>query len=369
VVQRLSAVATLVLSLLVVLVASAQPSPDGAGRSGPPVQGEFARHPQISAADRELLARAGGVLWWVDQRCRVSDMSLATRQVGHVEGEHCRFWPNPQSTVALATVGGGEDSIGGRRLAVIDLTDRRGLRQVATVHHPDGILASSVAWDSNGRRAAFCIATSEGPRVVEVTAFTWDQHEFPGACYPTWLSGDRLAFVRGGRVVSQAAARQGGWRTVGVRRLLERTTRSSPYTITALAATPGRPPFLALGVARRTQFGHAVPPAALVVADARGNGINVRPGAADPLRDVGVAPDGRGAWYRDPGTGRASLVTGPPLHGFPTAVPTEAWSYSWAPGGAFVAVAEGDRIAVFDWRTGASAVIDGVASRDLQWVS
>jgi hypothetical protein len=367
VVERLSAVATLVLSLLVVLVASAQPS-SGGRTARPPVRSEFARHPRISAADQALLARAGGSLWWVDDRCRAAEIQLATQVVRKVEGEHCRFWPNPQGTLALATVGGAADLVDERRLAVIDLTDPRGLREVATVHHTDGVLASSVVWDRSGRRAAFCVATPGGPEVIQVAAFTWDQRVFPHACYPAWLRGARLAVVRGERVVAGGTPVRNGLRSAALERLLRRALRDRRYRITALAATPSSPSYLAVGVARRTQFGHAVPPAALVVADPRGDGINIRPGDADPLREVGIAPDGRAAWYRDPGTGRAFLMTGARLRPFPGAISAEAWSYAWAPGGAFLAAAGRDRIEVFDWRTGAAAAIEGVTARDLQWV-
>ena len=137
--QRLSAVLTLVIALLVVVVASAQPSEPGP-RAASPAK-EFDRHPRVTRADQQLLARAGGWLWWVD----ASAINLATLRVRHVEGQHCRVWPNPQGTLALAPIGGSADLIAERRLAVIDLKDPRGLRQVATIHHQDGVLASPVA--------------------------------------------------------------------------------------------------------------------------------------------------------------------------------------------------------------------------------
>jgi hypothetical protein len=359
-VQRLSAVLTLVIALLVVVVASAQPS-EPARRAASPAR-EFDRHPRVTRADKQLLARAGGWLWWVDGDCNASAINLATLRVRHVEGQHCRVWPNPQGTLALAPIGGSADLVAERRLAVIDLNDPRGLRQVATIHHQDGVLASPVAWDAGGDNAAFCIASPAGTEVIRVTAYEWEQRVIPDACDPVWLGGDRLAFVRDDRVVDARG------RALPLRELLLRTLRGGHAKITALAANRSRPELVAIGVARRTQYGRAVPPAAMVVADLRGIGVSYRRGDSAAVRETGIAPDGRAAWFVDVETGRSHLEAGPLPPAFPGSVPIEAWRYAWSDGGAFLAVAEDHRVEVFDWRTGQSAVVDNISARDLAWV-
>jgi hypothetical protein len=357
--QRLAAAITLAVAVGVMLVASSQPQPASRPASPAGAAAPFARHPRVARPDRALLRQAGGWIWWTDEHCHAKGMNLITLRTREAEGLHCRIWPNPQGSVALATVGSPAEAASERRLAVIDLFDPRAVREIATVHHQEGLLASPVSWRADGRAAAFCITTQYGTAVIRVSAGDLVQREIRGVCDPAWVNGTRLAVTRKDEVLV-------GGRALPLGRELARVTHGAPATITALAAEGER---LAIGVARSAQFGRLVPPMSLVVSDTSGSAsISVRPGESGPFNEVGIAPDGHAAWYLDPDTGRASLAPGLRSGGYPVDIPRTAFAYAWSPDGRFLAVAAPRDVRLFDWRTGETATISFVSARTLAWV-
>ena len=151
--QRAVAVVTLVVALGLLVA--------GAGRGSTAAQAgraEFARHPQASASTIAALARAGGRLWMVDG-CQSRVVSLTTLTTRRAAGAHCAVWPNPSGIFAVATIGSPSSLAVNRRLAVFDARGPA-LREVAEIDHPQGTLASPVAWQSD-TELSFCVATDE----------------------------------------------------------------------------------------------------------------------------------------------------------------------------------------------------------------
>ena len=364
--QRLAAMATLLTALVIIVVASAFGS-DRADAPPDEVPTGGVGFPRVAQSDEDFLAAAGGWLWWSDASCHVTAMHLATLQMRSAESQHCRIWPNPRGTSALATIGPRSEQLSDRRLVVLEFEDlgrddTRRLRPVATVDHQIGPLASPVAWNGSGGEAAFCVATLDGPAVIRVRSGEWAQRVIEDACEPAWSGrGDQMLtmtrdnqVIRDGRVLPLEGALRAA---IGA--------REGGVKITALAA---RDDLIAVGITGRTPSNGSVPPIALVlVRDSGQPSVNVRPGDAEAFQEVGLARDGRAAWYLEPGQDISELGPGLGPRSYPDTMPEQARRYAWEPAGAYVAVALEDEVRIVNWRTGGTVTIGGISAHDLAW--
>jgi hypothetical protein len=367
-VGRAAALATPLLALALIVIASGWGNEAARARVREPVlpRSEFDRHPNVLRGDEAYLARAGGWLWWSDDQCQVTAMSLATLDTRTADGEYCRIWPDPRGTIALATVGSETDAVTGRRLVVLEMedpdrVDRPRLRVIVTVPHQDGILASPVVWRGDGSAAAFCITNAQGSSVIRVRAGVWSQHVIKGACDPVWIGphDSQLAVVRNDQL-------EVAGRTLPLAARLAEEGAGQDLLITALA---GHGSDLAVAAAHRRQFDQPRPPAMVFVLRGREQRADLGDIGRQPVREVGISPDGSMGWMRKAGSDLSQILTGLGQHPPRPEVPRFAYGYSWSPGGTYLAVALEHNLDIVDVRDGRSVSIAGVAARSIGWTS
>src|SRR5262245_39620886 len=92
-VGRGAALATPLLALALIVIASGWGHQAAGARVREPIlpRSEFERHPNVLRTDEPFLARAGGWVWWSDDRCQVTALSLATLDTRTADGEYCRI--------------------------------------------------------------------------------------------------------------------------------------------------------------------------------------------------------------------------------------------------------------------------------------
>jgi hypothetical protein len=349
-VQRTVALVTLAVALGLLAAGAGRGSAAKAGRA------EFARHPPVSVETIAGLARAGGTLWLVDG-CQVSTISLTTLTTKRALGAHCGVWPNPSGTVAVATIGSPSSLAVNRWLAVFDSRGKN-LRQIATIDHRQGALASPIAWQSD-TDLAFCVSTEGGPMVLtstEMSAWSLTQAD-PGRCLPQFDNG-RVFETSGTAVVG-----------------IDRTQALTNKLVAALRRPADRIRITALdvdgpyvGVAVAATNGEAVtPPFAVVEFDRRnGDTVTVRLGDSSAIDGVGLSADGGTAWVSD-ATGGASLVPGPGGKTLPGSIPEQATAYAWSPDGSHLAVATAGGVDVYTVADGTKVRVPGAHAESLAW--
>jgi hypothetical protein len=348
-VQRTVALVTVAVAL-VLLVAGAGRGTAQAGRP------EFARHPPVPAETIARLARAGGKLWLV-HGCQVSVVSLTTLTTKRAPGAHCGVWPNPSGTLAVATIGSPSSLAVNRRLAVLD-SRGGGLRQAAEIEHPQGTLASPVAWQSD-TDLSFCVASDDGPVVLTSTEMSgWHLTQAdPGRCLPQY-DGGRKFETSGPSVLGQG-------REVKLTDSLVEAMRR-PAAAIRITALDVDGPYIGVAVAAAT--GASVgPPYALVEYDRRtGNPVTVRLGAGSAIDAIGLSADGGPAWVSDV-TGRAALVPGLRGTALPGSIPEHADAYAWSPDGSHLAVATGAGVDLYTIADGTKVRLPGEHADSLAW--
>jgi hypothetical protein len=351
-VQRTVALVTLAAALALLIAGAGRGTAAQAGRP------EFARHPPASSTTIAGLARAGGELWMVDG-CQVTAVSLTTLTARRAAGAHCQVWPNPSGSLAVATIGSPSSLAVNRRLAVFDARGP-GLRQVAEIEHPQGTLASPVAWQSD-TDLSFCVQTAAGPVVFTSTeASGWHLTQAdPGRCLPQF-DGGRKFETQGTAVIGQGRAVK---LTDGLVEAMRRP--ADRIRVTALDVDG---PYI--GVAVGAASGSTVsPPYALVERDLRsGDTVTVRLGAGSSIDDIGLSPDGGTAWVSD-ATGGASLVPGPRGTTLPESIPERANAYAWSPDGSHLAVAGAAGVDVYNVTDGTVVGVPGAHAQQLAWSS
>jgi hypothetical protein len=349
-VQRAVAVVTLVVALGLLIAGAGRSTVANAGRA------EFARHPSMSASEIADLARAGGRLWTVDG-CQVSVVSLTTLATARAPGAHCQVWPNPSGSLAVATIGSPSSQAVNRQLAVFEARGTQ-LRQVAEIDHPQGALASPVAWQSD-TDLSFCVSGDDGPLVLTSTeASGWHLTQAdPGRCLPEF-DGDRRFETEGAAVLAQG-------KPVAFTNKAVEAMRRTPDRIRVTALDVNGP---YVGAAVAATSGETVEaPFALVEFDLRsGDTVTVRLGGGSAIDAIGLAPDGGTAWVSDT-TGDASLVPGPRGTVLPDAIPERANAYAWSPDGSHLAVAGRSGVAVYSAADGSVVRIPGTHAERLAW--
>jgi hypothetical protein len=308
--------------------------------------------------NRQLLLAAGGHLWWSAQGCRVTVLGLVDLRVRPVPGTHCRVWPSPDGSRAVATVGDPAEFLTTRSMAVLS---GRPLAETDRIAFPQGYLNSPVAWSPDGRRVAFCVQTPTMQAVL-IKRLGGAATVLAHRCDPVWRSQAGEIAVSDGRRVLSAAGH-----VLVSDRTLAQLVGAVPgrQTVTALAARHG---LMAVAVAQGRRTGLAVGPSALLVIGVHGQLVaRTRGGVTAVFSEVGIAPDGSTAWYFDGAVRRARVVdlaAGGALR--PGAPATARW-YAWSPSARYVAVAEPDGIHVLDLRLREQGVIRGVQAHDLEW--
>ena len=90
-----------VLGALVVLVAAPSRSTVAGPAAAPGPHPADIHPPPLHS--RDMMRRAGGVLWWIGKGCQLERVTMSTLAAKHAAGRAtCRAWPSPDGTVVLA---------------------------------------------------------------------------------------------------------------------------------------------------------------------------------------------------------------------------------------------------------------------------
>ena len=89
-----------VLGALVVLVAAPSRSTVAGPAAAPGPHPADIHPPPLHS--RDMMRRAGGVLWWIGAGCRLERVTMSTLVATGAEARECRAWPSPDGTVVLA---------------------------------------------------------------------------------------------------------------------------------------------------------------------------------------------------------------------------------------------------------------------------
>lgn len=294
---------------------------------------------------------AGGLLWWVDRECRLARLAPASGAVEELAGEHCRVWPSPDGTRAVAVATRRSDALEGRGL--VELPGGN------VIEHTPGFLASEVAWAPHGLAFAVCFDTGE-ERVIEVNPSA-GAVPLAGACQPAWLPDGRLAYAReSGTAV--AVYREELISPEALAALLPSLPEESRPVVTALGSGGG---LVAVAVAAVTERSALPLAAAVALFSPQGElaaAQQLAPGVLPTA--VGVAPDGSAFWYFDAGRGRAVLAD--PRSGQALAPFGARW-LAWAPGGGLVAASTERGIVVARWPGGEDVALVEVEADVVVW--
>jgi len=89
-----------VLAALVVLMAAPSRSTVAGPAAAPGPHPADIHPPPLHSKD--MMRRAGGVLWWVARGCVLERVTMSTLAVKDARTRACRAWPSPDGTVVLA---------------------------------------------------------------------------------------------------------------------------------------------------------------------------------------------------------------------------------------------------------------------------
>ncbi|HVI20247.1 MAG TPA: hypothetical protein VM712_17850, partial [Gaiellales bacterium] len=146
-----------VLGALVVLVA-APSRPTVAGPAAAPGPHPADIHPP-PLHSRDMMRRAGGVLWWVGRGCVLERMTLSTLDAKHAEARACRAWPSPDGTVVLAQ---------GRPRASIAVLNGSSMRELRATKVRGRV--GGVSWSADSGYAAVCTSDRRHGTRVQLLA-------------------------------------------------------------------------------------------------------------------------------------------------------------------------------------------------------
>ena len=304
-----------------------------------------------------VLREEGGVLWWSDAQCRAGSLELASGVVVSFPAAHCRLWPAPDGSVAVALSARRSDALEGRGLVLA--RDRRGEDEVVLGHSP-GFLGSELSWNPFGSTFAVCFETRRGA-VVDVIAPGQTIGTLEGACSPAWLSDGRLAVARSsplsievdGRVVLDRKE---------VAELLPSVPRGATRAVSALGAGDGRVVAGLVAVSGKRLLPYT---ASLVILTDSGEIEFTAQLSPDTLpAAVGLSPDGRALWYFDGGERTAVIIAVP---GGSRLLPFGARWVAWSPDGRYLAAATGEGIVISSWPDGDRVAEVPVVANDVSW--
>jgi len=334
-----------VLGALVVLVAApsrsivagpaAAPGPHPADIHPPPLQ------------SRDMMRRAGGVLWWVGRGCVLERVALSTLAAKDAGARACRAWPSPDGGVVLAQ---------GRPRAPIVVLNGSSMGELQPTEVRGRV--GGVSWSADSGYAAVCTSDRRHGTRVQLLAAPFRRSATVGYHCTMDFGPAGTTLTSDGHAVYE----NGGRLRLGT--TLD-TAAGGPrhgYAVTALTATSS---LLAVAVA-------PVDPTdpnslfAVVVLNRETDSSSIFRTTL-PSYNLALAPDGSAFWY-DQGQDRdvlQSLLPG----GVPAGAPPIAHSYAWSPGGRYLAVSLHDQVKVFDRRTGATGSLPAFDPRSLTWTS
>ena len=314
------------------------------------------RLPSILPLPGEL-REEGGVLWWSDAQCRAGSLELASGVVASFPAAHCRLWPAPDGSVAVALSARRSDALEGRGLVLA--RDRRGEDEVVLGHSP-GFLGSELSWNPFGSTFAVCFETRRGA-VVDVIAPGQTIGTLEGACSPAWLSDGRLAVARS-RPLSIEVDRRVVLDRTQAAELLPSIPRGATRAVSALGAGDGRVVAGLVAVSGKRLLPYT---ASLVVLTDSGEIEFTAQLSPDTLpAAVGLSPDGQALWYFDAGERTAAIIAVP---GGSRLLPFGARWLAWSPDGRYLAAATGEGIVISSWPDGDRVAEVPVVANDVSW--
>jgi hypothetical protein len=309
------------------------------------------------------LRREGGVLWWSDERCRAEAVDVSSGTVTSLPGEHCRIWPSPSGSAVVATAASRSDALDGRGLVLFGYPGAdadRVLPAGSVVEHEPGVIASDVAWATDGQAMHVCVATREGTVVDTIALADGASAVSSDECFPAVLEDGRLATV-----VGPLGVTVGGHRLLGredARVLLPSTGNGGRRVVTAVG---GGDDELVVGLAAVSDT-RLLPFSASVAVLAEGGAAPffalLQPGALPAA--VGLAPRGDALWFFDAGSGTAAIRDIPGGRQLP---PLGARWLAWSPSGDFLAAATERSIRIYTWPDAVEVERIPVAANVVAW--
>jgi len=298
------------------------------------------------------LREEGGVLWWSAEDCRAGRLELSSGAVEEFPGEHCRLWPSPDGSRAVAVATRRSDALAGRGLVLLPGGE--------VLEHTPGFLGSEVAWAPDGAAFAVCIGTRDGT-VVDFVQPGFASIPIADACFPGWHPYGSLALVPSGpaQIVVEGKTLLG---RKDVARLLPTIADGARRAVSAV-----------FGDAR----GLAV--ALVVVSDKRTLPLSAAVAVMSPSGEtvftaflgsgvlptaIALAPDGRALSYFDAGTGEAHVLLLPDGRVIGT---DDARWLAWSPDGLYLAAATARGIVVTRWPSGEEVAVVPVRADDVAW--
>jgi hypothetical protein len=332
-----------VVGALVVLVAAPSRSTVAGPAAAPGPHPADIHPPPLHSKD--MMRRAGGVLWWVGRGCVLERVTMSTLAVKDARVRACRAWPSPDGTVVLAQ--------GRPRAPVVSLSgsSMREL-QSTTVRGRVG----GVTWTADSEFAAACTSDRRHGVRVQLLESPFRRSATVGYRCTSAFTPAGATLTSDGHVVYQ----NGGSLRLGRALEIAAGRPRQGYVVTALTATSSG---LAVAVAPVDPNDPNAQFAILVLNRETGDSSTFRTNLR--TSHLAVAPDGSAFWYEQaPGHDvLQSLLPG----GVPAGAPPIAASYAWSPDGRYLAVSLQNQVKVFDRRTGATGSIPAIDPRSLTW--
>jgi hypothetical protein len=334
-----------VLGALVVLVAAPSRSTVAGPAAAPGPHPADIHPPPLHS--RDMMRRAGGVLWWVGRGCVLERVTMSTLAVKDAGARACRAWPAPDGAVVLAQ--------GHPRAAIVLLSgsSTRELQPTTVRGRVEG-----VTWSADSQYAAACTSDRRHGIRIQLLTAPFRRGATVGYHCTTAFTPAGTTLTSDGHTIYENGGR------LRLDKTLE-TAAGRPrhgYVVTALTATSS---VLAVAVAPVDPTDPNSLFAIVVLNRETGSTSIFR--TTLPSYHLAVAPDGSAFWYEQ-GTNRDVLQS---LHpgGVPAGTPPIAHSYAWSPGGRYLAVSLQDDVKVFDRRTGATGSLPAMDPRSLTWTS
>ena len=334
-----------VLGALVVLVAAPSRSTVAGPAAAPGPHPADIHPPPLHS--RDMMRRAGGVLWWIGTGCRLERVTMSTLSATGAQSRECRAWPSPDGKVVLA-----QGRPAGRAPVVALSGSSMQKLQSTTVHGR----VHRVTWSADSAFAAVCTSDRPHGTRLELLSAPFRKGETVGYRCTTAFTPTGTTLTSDGHSIYENGGKLRLGRTLDIAAGRPR----HGYAVTALTAVSSG---LAVAVAPvdpndsnaqfavvvlnrgERQLGH-LPYKSAVVRPVRGTRrkrLLVRAGAGS--RGGAVAAAG----------------------GVPAGAPPIAHSYAWSPDGRYLAVALYDQVKVFDRRTGATGSIPAADPQSLTW--
>jgi hypothetical protein len=334
-----------VLGALVVLVAAPSRSTVAGPAAAPGPHPADIHPPPLHS--RDMMRRAGGVLWWIGTGCRLERMTMSTLVATGAESRECRAWPSPDGKVVLA-----QGRAAGRAPVVALSGSSMQRLQSTTVHGRVGV----VTWSADSAFAAVCTSDRRHGTRLELLSAPFRKGETVGYRCTTAFTPTGTTLTSDGHAIYE----NGGKLRLGKTLDIAAGRPRHGYAVTALTAVSSG---LAVAVAPVEPADPNAQFAVVVLNRETGSSTIFRTNLASS--DLAVAPDGSAFWYEQ-GRGREVLQSLQP-GGVPAGAPPIARSYAWSPDGRYLAVSLHDQVKVFDRRSGATGSVAAADPQSLTW--